>query len=602
MLLSKFFEDFLRILSVISVENKVKAFLLFVLMAAQSALELLFILTLTYMAEALTAPQMLRERLLFRGIFAICPSLEPYADNARYLLLIAGCIVIFVSIMKSAVSWISARSTIFLGEKISVDIGKEIMSRFLHNDYSWHLSSESTTTFQRLQWRGQLANMLIFQLSMYSCLLTMGVLLIGLIHQEPMLTLLVVGTTSLVGFVLYRLIRLRVDKSAVCAANSAQEETSAILCATKGIREVLIYRQQEVFLHAMTEAAQKGIRARVFNGVAPTLPTWVLEATGFTVVVAAIAYLTFVVNAGIPEITTALGLLMLTAWRVLPYANRVVGFQVSIRAVRPMVHAVLDLLYLLRAQPRPHLPAPDPNFTFENRISLHQVCFQYAGSQVDSLHNLTFDIPIGQKIGVIGPSGAGKSTLVGVLSGLLYPRCGTILVDGTPLDPGRAAAFAQLIGYVPQQPFLFAGTLAENVAFSSWGRPWDKQRVMEACQRAAVDFITTHPDGINQRIGENGAGLSGGQAQRVSIARALYCRPKLLIFDEATSALDQANENHIQNTIDSLANEVTCVIIAHRLTTVENCDSIIWVDNGHLVMHDETNIVLEKYKKEQLKV
>jgi ABC-type bacteriocin/lantibiotic exporter with double-glycine peptidase domain len=267
-----------------------------------------------------------------------------------------------------------------------------------------------------------------------------------------------------------------------------------------------------------------------------------------------------------------------------------------------MVHAVLDLLYLLRAQPRPHLPAPDPNFTFENRISLHQVCFRYAGSQVDSLHNLTFDIPIGQKIGVIGPSGAGKSTLVGVLSGLLYPRRGTILVDGTPLDPGRAAAFAQLIGYVPQQPFLFAGTLAENVAFSSWGRPWDKQRVMEACQRAAVDFITTHPDGVNQRIGENGAGLSGGQAQRISIARALYCRPKLLIFDEATSALDQANENHIQNTIDSLANEVTCVIIAHRLTTVENCDSIIWVDNGHLVMHDKTNIVLEKYKKEQLRV
>ena len=598
-IIQKFFADFIRILGILQRKDKIKAACLFGFMALQTGLELFFILTLTYMGTALTAPEALRINFLFRGIFSCFPILQDCTQDPRYLVLLSGVIVVTVSVLKNVINYFTARETSLFSERISISIGNEIMSRFLYRDYAWHLSSESAYTFQRMLWRGNLSSMLISLLSMYAAVLTLLVLFLSLVGQEPILTTLVVTITSGVGLSLYRSIRNNVDRQARRAAESSQEETRALMCATRGIRDVLIYRQQDIFLRTITGAAQKGVWSRTFNTIAPTIPSWVLEATGFIVVVVAIAYLVCVEQANTPRITEALALLMLTAWRVLPYANRIVGYQVTIRALRPTTSAVLELLESLRVTPSAPPPLPAKNFHFTHNITLKNVSFRYPAATSDSLHSLNFSIPAGKKIGVIGPSGAGKSTLVGVLSGLLRPCAGELLVDGEPLDASRATAFASLIGYVPQTPFLFAGTLAENIAFSEWGKPWDEVRVRDACRKAAIDFVDSHPLGLNQPIGENGAGLSGGQAQRVSIARAMYTEPKLLIFDEATSALDQANENSIQHTIMKLAGELTCVIIAHRLSTVKNCDIVIWVDKGMIINYDNANVVLANYKLSQ---
>lgn len=551
------------------------------------------------MGIAITAPEELRSNLLFRSIFYCFPTITDVTKDTRYLVLLSGCLVIIVSISKNIVNYITARTAALFSEHISILVGKEIMSRFLYRDYMWHLSPESASTFQRMLWRGHLSGILIAQLSMYASILTLLVLFLSLVGQEPVLTTIVVSITGTVGFLLYRSIRHNVDMQAQKAAESAQEETRALMCATKGIRDVLIYRQQTTFLNTITDAAQKGILPRTFNTIAPTMPTWVLEVTGFAVVVVAIAYLVCVEQAETPRIAEALALLMLTAWRVLPYANRVVSYQVGIRALLPMTSAVLDLLEKLRHTPSDPPPVPAKDFRFRQEIALEKVSFRYPGAAEDSLHSLTFRIPVGKKVGIIGSSGAGKSTLVGVLSGLLPPREGSLLVDGKALDAPRAAAFSRLIGYVPQSPFLFAGTLAENVAFSQWGKVWDEAQVREACRKAAIDFVDTHPEGLLQPIGENGAGLSGGQAQRVSIARAMYTHPQLLIFDEATSALDQSNENSIQQTIMELAGGVTCIIIAHRLTTVKKCDFLIWIEKGKLIMQGAPEEVLPIYKKSQ---
>lgn len=595
----KFFSDFIYILGILNRKDIISSVCLLGLMALQTLLELFFILTLSYMGTALTAPEILRTNALFRGVFFCVPSLNILTQDPRYLVLLTGMIVVIISLLKNLVSYFTAKTTSLLSERISINIGNEIMSRFLYQNYAWHLSSENTSTFQCMMWRNSLASMLVSLLSMYASILTLIVLFLSLVTQEPVLTTIVAGITGVVGVLLYRVIRRNVDKQARNAAESAQEENRALLCAIKGIRDVLIYRQQDIFLRTVTEAAQKGVWPRTFNSLAPTMPTWVLETTGFIVVVVAIAYLVCMEHADVPRITESLGLLMLTAWRVLPYANRVVGYQVTIRALRPMASAVLQLLGHLRNIPSEPPPALAADFCFAHEITLNNVSFRYPSAESDSLHKLTFSIPIGTKVGVIGPSGAGKSTLVGVLSGLLQPYVGELLVDGEPLDASRVAAFAKIIGYVPQSPFLFAGTLAENVAFSEWGKPWNKERVREACCKASIDFVDTHPLGLDQPIGENGAGLSGGQIQRVSIARAMYMHPQLLIFDEATSALDHANENSIQQTVTNLAGEVTCVIIAHRLSTVENCDLLIWMDKGRIVMQGKPGEVLEQYKHSQ---
>ena len=594
-----FFSDVSRILHLLSRPLQLRSAGVFVLMFIQSLLELAFILMLTHMALALTNGDALRANPLYRAIFYIVPYLQSWAEDSRHLLLLSGFILIVVCGIKNFVNFFTAKSIALLGEDISLFIGADIMERFLYRDYAWHLSAESASMFQRMLWRCNLGLMLTQLLTLYACILTLLVLFLSLVGQEPVLTTLVVVITGTVGFVLYRGMRRNVDTNAMNAANSSQDETRALMCATKGIREVLIYRQQPAFLSALTEAALRGRSPRTFMNIAPALPTWVLEGTGFVVVVSAIVFLVFIQDANTQRITAALSLLLLTAWRVLPYCNRVVSLQISIRSLRPMTDAVLDLLENLRNTPdaKPSLPAKD--FSFTHEITLHNVCFHYAEATEDSLKDISFTLLKGEKVGLIGPSGAGKSTLAGVLSGLLPPTSGRVTVDGCELTPARAAALAMQIGYVPQTPFLFAGTLAENIAFSQWGFQWDEARVREACVQAAIDFVDTHPDGLAQPIGENGVGLSGGQAQRVSIARAMYTHPSLLIFDEATSALDQANENAIQQTLDRLANNVTCVIIAHRLTTVEHCDTLIWLDKGRVIMQGTPQKVLEAYRKVQ---
>lgn len=593
------FASFNRIYSILPFDLRLRTIALFFWMVLQGLCEIFFLLSLTYMGMSLTSHEALRSELVFKALFALSPSLGVWVDSPQRLLLVAGGIVIFTSVLKSLVTWLATARTALLSEDISISIAKEIMSRFLHMNYAWHLSAESATTFERMMWRNNITYMLAALLSVYSSVLIVLLLFLSLVGQEPVLTTLIIGVVGFVGIVLYRYMRANVDRNAGTALESSQAETRALMCATQGIRDVLIYRQQSVFLDAIENGAKKGRLPRAFNSMASSVPTWVLETTGFIVVILAIVFLLFIEKADLPRVSVALGLLMLTAWRVLPYCNRVVGYQVTIRALRPMAEAVVELLEQLRSTPSDPPPSPDPNFTFDQSIRFDHVSFRYPTAQNFSLHDISFEIRQGQNVGLIGASGSGKSTLAGILSSLLPPTEGEICVDGTAMNPERAAAFAAMIGYVPQHPFLFAGTLAENVAFSEWGKPVDTEKVATACKKAAIDFYQEHPQELSMPIGENGSGLSGGQAQRVSIARALYNNPRLIIFDEATSSLDQANEMNIQHTIEKLANDVTCVIIAHRLTTVQSCDSLIWLDRGRIVMQGDTETVLAAYNESQ---
>ncbi len=593
-----FADDFLRILPLLSKKLRIRAVVIFFYMLAQSLLELGFIMVLASMGLALTDSAGLRGTFIFQTIFSVFPYLDAWSTDPRRLLVLTGGIVITVCILKGIVSYIASRHTILLGEDISLDIGKEIMSRYLYRDYAWHLSEASSTMFQRMLWRTQLGSMLSFLLVMYSVIITVILLFISLVVQEPVLTTIVVTTTLVVAVICFRMIRSKVDLNAQTAANCNQLETKILLCATKGIREVLIYRQQESFLQALINATLRGRKPRTFNHIAPTAPTWLLEAVGFIAVVAAICFLVFYENASIERVSAALGLLVLTAWRVLPYCNRIIGLKISVRTLRPTAFAVVELLEQLRELPAEHLLEADPNFEFKNHILLNNISFKYPKATDDCLKNINMRIEKGEKIGLIGTSGGGKSTLAGLISGLLPPTAGNIHVDGVELTPERAIALAAKIGYVPQTPFLFDGTLAENIAFSEWGKPWDAARVRDACVKASIDFVNEKPRSLVRKIGENGAGLSGGQSQRVSIARALYTNPSIIIFDEATSALDQHNEKAIQDTINSLPDDITCIIIAHRLSTVEKCTKIVWIEDGEIIMEGPTQEVLSAYTNE----
>lgn len=262
-----------------------------------------------------------------------------------------------------------------------------------------------------------------------------------------------------------------------------------------------------------------------------------------------------------------------------------------------MAMECLGCLEAIQAHPPIIPPDPDPTFSFTHDITLDKVDFRYPGAQKDSLVQLSFSIRKGEQLGIIGPSGAGKSTLVGILCGLLPIHGGALRVDGKELSPNERAAYIRSIGYVPQAPYILQGTVAKNVAFSQWGKPYDAEKVFRACRMAALDFVEKDPRSIEYPIGERGSGLSGGQVQRVSIARALYTAPDILILDESTSALDLGTESAIMDTIASLKGHLTIIIVAHRLSTVEHCDRLIWMENGRIHHIGTPQEILPEYMK-----
>ena len=309
-------------------------------------------------------------------------------------------------------------------------------------------------------------------------------------------------------------------------------------------------------------------------------------------------FLIFVQHATMGTISAIMGFMAAAAWRVLPVANRMVDLLTEMRAHLPYVNKTAELILLennIQAQMPPSVESTSKPIPFTRSICLAAVSFRYPDTRSYALEKVNLTIDSGKMIGIIGLSGSGKSTLVNILTGLIPPECGRLIVDDVPVTKDNAHAWLQRIGYVSQSPYIMNASLAENIAFSRWGEKIDEDRVLTCCRMAALDFIDDLEDGIQTMLGENGAGLSGGQAQRVAIARALYSEPDLIIFDEATSALDIKNEKAIYETMLSLKKRVTVIIIAHRLSTVEGCDSIVWLNNGRIHAMGNVNEILPQY-------
>lgn len=234
------------------------------------------------------------------------------------------------------------------------------------------------------------------------------------------------------------------------------------------------------------------------------------------------------------------------------------------------------------------------NETSFNQVDLKDLSFSY-GSLKNALSNINFTIKKGQSIGIIGTSGSGKTTLVNIIINLLDREDGDIFIDGTSIEEYGWNNWLSLVSYIPQQVFLLDGTILENVAFGESRDKVDEKLVWDAIRNAQLeDFVAKMPLSLNTLVGESGVKLSGGQRQRIALARAFYNNRKVIIMDEATSALDSETEAQVMESINCLKGKVTLIVIAHRLTTVRECDSIIRLESGKIVEQGSYNSVVQE--------
>jgi ABC-type multidrug transport system fused ATPase/permease subunit len=392
-------------------------------------------------------------------------------------------------------------------------------------------------------------------------------------------------------------VRLKLDKASLKVYEAELEGRKVLLALQKSMREIIIHRQQALSLRHFEAVLDKTMKPRQFIAFSAWIPGQVLEFTGFATI-GILVVLMIAARTPMEQIVTTASLLMLTAWRILPAVNRCLSASVQIRGMRKHALAYLDLYDFLKKGDREGPPVePDPDFSFKASLSLDHVFFRYPGAAHDALSDFSLTVGKGESLGVIGPSGSGKSTLALILTALVHPDSGAFLIDGKPVTPEAREAYFKILGYVPQSPLILDGTLAENIAFRGLGEGSDVEKLKEAARMAGLDLEKEMPGGLDARLSSASQTLSGGQNQRIAVARALYTDPQVLIFDEATSALDIKTENIVRNTVRSIKGRATSVMIAHRLTTVEYCDRIIWLDGGRLFKSGPPGEMLPLYRR-----
>lgn len=276
-----------------------------------------------------------------------------------------------------------------------------------------------------------------------------------------------------------------------------------------------------------------------------------------------------------------IALYVFAGYRLMPAMQELYHSFTQLRFGRPALDALYD--DCLSLDPF-DLNQEQEVLSFDKNITLNNIYYNYPQASRTALKNITLNIPACTKVGLVGATGSGKTTTIDIILGLLHAQKGTLEIDGKIITKNNSRTWQRLIGYVPQQIYLSDDTVAANIAFGIDLKSIDQKAVERAAKIANLhDFVTNElPKQYQTTIGERGVRLSGGQRQRIGIARALYHNPKLLILDEATSALDNLTEKAVMEAINNLGKNTTIIMIAHRLSTVKNCDTIFYLEKGEV--------------------
>jgi ABC-type bacteriocin/lantibiotic exporter with double-glycine peptidase domain len=466
---------------------------------------------------------------------------------------------------------------------IGHELGAEVYRRTLYQSYEVHVARNSSAIVGGINKVDVVVFMVLNLLSTVSAILMALFIIIALVLIDPL-----VATAALIGFgSIYAAVsvftRKRLASNSQVINTAYNTRVQSMQEGLGGIRDVLLDHTQPVFARRFNQIDLPLRQAQASNSIIGPSPRFAVEALGM-VLIALLGYYMTASGGGIAAAIPTLGALALGAQRLMPLLQQSYQGWVYVAGNRQVLIDVVALLQQAVARETQAQVAPLP---FEREIRLVKVSFRYQPHLPLVLHQLDLIIPKGARVGFIGTTGSGKSTAMDLFMGLLQPSAGQILVDNTPLIVSTRLAWQRNVAHVPQAIFLADASFAENIAFGVPVEQIDMERVRQAAQQAQIaQFIESFPEGYTDMVGERGVRLSGGQRQRIGIARALYKQANVLVFDEATSALDSETEAAVMQAIQSLGRELTIVLIAHRLTTLQGCDIIYRLDHGNVVSAD----------------
>ena len=588
------YNSILEVLSVLGKRDRVRALYRALLLGLASVLELFGLGVLVPVIQVAINKDFLDPNS-YLNFFFLKSDLE---NPDHFIFLVLGGILIFTLLKNLVLVWLNKMVVDFVYDLKSI-FSSRSLSYCYSKGYLFFKENESHELLNDVQnhstFYTQGVILPLFRLLNEILIISFILVALLLFNWKAVSILLLLVLPVVLGF--YYLIRGKMNEVTGAINSLMPKIQSTLYQSIYGYLDVKITNTESKFKSQfesqLSEIRKLMTQKEVYNDI----PQKLIE----TVMIASVVLLLFLAlhfNEGGQDLTILLGVFVLAAYRLMPSINRIMLSFLSIRSHRFSYDVLKNSTNFFNEK-----PPINQEISFNRKLEIKNLQYSYS-ERLNVINNLNLNIQKGETIGIIGESGSGKSTFVQILLRFLEENEGSIFVDGEKLKSNNISSWRKIIGYVPQNIFIFNGSVAENVAFGQLIEEIDLSEV-EKCLKMAnlLDFVQDLPKGIHSTVGEDGSSLSGGQRQRLAIARALYSGAEILVLDEATSALDHNTEQEITKTITSLANgKLTIILIAHRYSTLESCSKIYEFENGRVnspLSHEELMKKLENKSNEK---
>lgn len=508
----------------------------------------------------------------------------------------SGAICLVLILVSLAIKSINSYVLVKFSMALEYRIGMRLVDSYLRQPYEWFLGQNSSNLGKIIL--SEVSSVVNGAIQPLLTITSQALVIFAIIIMLLVVDFNVAITAFLIFSIIYILISITssnyvasLGKKRITANSSRYKAISETFGAFK---EIKIGRNEEFFSNTFALPARAYAFATTMAITFQVIPKNLIEGIAFGSVVTLITIITYAGNLNLQEILPILSLYVFSAYKLLPSFQQVYGAFSSLRFSKAAVYELHKTFSMLSSS-ECNSKLYKSQLLFNKSLALKNVSYSYPDCNKKNINNVNISVKCGKVIGISGPTGSGKSTIVDLLIGLLNPKEGQLLVDSNPIDNSQLKKLHKLIGYVPQSIYLSDDTITSNIAFGIESSHVDHEKVLAVTKIAQIfEHISSLPQGFNTIIGERGVRLSGGQRQRIGLARALYKDPKIIVLDEATSALDPQTEYNVMDSILKVYSEVTIIIIAHRLTTIQRCDYVYFVEDGAIKHFGTFEEVLKK--------
>jgi len=583
-----------KFLILLSKHERKNALLLLLLILVMAFLDMIGVASILPFMAVLTNPSIVETNVILNKMFQIS-KLFGVENNDQFLFVLGVSVfilLIFSLAFKAFTTYVQLRFVNMREHSIS----KRFVESYLHQPYVWFLNKNSADLGKTIL--SEVSQIVAKGLKPLIEMIAKGMialaLIILLILTDPQLAF-IIGFSIALAYVLIYLFSLKyLNKLGNQRLENNKLRFLRINEAFGAIKEIKISGLEEIYIKNYSKSSKTFARTQALAKIIAQMPRYALEGIAFGGIMLVILYLmsregSF--NNALPIIS----LYAFAGYRLLPALQQIYHSFTRISFMSPSLDELSNELKYLKFQKEKD---NKDKFFPTKSIVLRNIYYSYPHSDRTALEDVNIIIPAKTTVGIIGSTGSGKTTTIDIILGLLEAQKGTLEVDNTVISKQNFKSWQQSIGYVPQHIYLSDDTIAANIALGIEHKNIDQNLVEEVSKIANLhDFVTENlPQKYETIIGERGVRLSGGQRQRIGIARALYSKPQVIILDEATSALDNKTEELVMSAINSIGKDITIILIAHRLNTLRNCDTIFELEKGRVINKGNFNDLLLKKK------